>query len=546
MKEKFGESTDLDSKLLQRKAGFADELIKSFDASIGSEDLVNALFTSMGNSIRNEVRKRFLEDFGLAGLAEGTVSLLLKHLDVTGVGKMGLENIVTSRLLLDVPSVKSLIRANGSNSIKRGAKYEPVSIDRDVMHKFQVFVRAEVHWLLESKEKKQEYEDGMLAHLRQISLQSGRSTMMKFLKTTITLCYVDRLPGLLKVLYDQFGLEHPAQVEMAYSPTTSCSKELSDDGQESRLCAIRSSEGKAHTEVTVEPCSEGVSEARKELRATPENMLGPIAVVSSEKTKLNHKKKKKQKRVRREDVDTERCQPSVKEDSPTALEKVQGELDYSSHPNENEIDPLDTELKDKEAKLHEVLTSEVSLVESKGKEMSVLISAVDEVEDEKHAKQKQVADIDGQMMELQMRKDQLVKDIEDGDQKLEKILKKKTKLENFIAEKVNENKRAKRQLEKEIEDIKARQERQKSEEMARNKIEKLQPENLRLLEYIDGKIEAKEKELECPVCFEVASVPIFCCDDQHIICSDCRPKVMYLDLETLLLCQQSFSGVNLS
>ena len=94
--------------------------------------------------------------------------------------------------------------------------------------------------------------------------------------------------------------------------------------------------------------------------------------------------------------------------------------------------------------------------------------------------------------------------------------------------------------EKESEDIKARQERQKSEEMARNKIEKLQPENLRLLEYIDGKIEAKEKELECPVCFEVASVPIFCCDDQHIICSDCRPKVIYLDLETLFYVNNLF------
>jgi hypothetical protein len=136
----------------------------------------------------------------------------------------------------------------------------------------------------------------MLAHLRQISMQSGRSTMIKFLKATITLCYVDRQPELLKVLYDRLGLEHPAQVETTNSPTTSCSKELSGDGQESRLCAIRSSEGEAHTEVTVEPCSEGVSEARKELGATPEIMLGPIAVVSSEKTKLNPKKKKKQKR----------------------------------------------------------------------------------------------------------------------------------------------------------------------------------------------------------------------------------------------------------
>merc|ERR1712080_291588 len=49
--------------------------------------------------------------------------------------------------------------------------------------------------------------------------------------------------------------------------------------------------------------------------------------------------------------------------------------------------------------------------------------------------------------------------------------------------------------------------------------------NMQLLDYIDNKIAAKEKELECPVCFEVASAPIFMCNDLHLICSDCRPKV---------------------
>ena len=49
--------------------------------------------------------------------------------------------------------------------------------------------------------------------------------------------------------------------------------------------------------------------------------------------------------------------------------------------------------------------------------------------------------------------------------------------------------------------------------------------NMQLLEYIDNKIAAKEKELECPVCLEVASAPIFMCSDLHLICCDCRPKV---------------------
>ena len=49
--------------------------------------------------------------------------------------------------------------------------------------------------------------------------------------------------------------------------------------------------------------------------------------------------------------------------------------------------------------------------------------------------------------------------------------------------------------------------------------------NLELLDYIDQKIGVKERELECPVCLEVTSVPIFQCDESHLICSSCYPKV---------------------
>merc|ERR1711962_1728870 len=156
---------------------------------------------------------------------------------------------------------------------------------------------------------------------------------------------------------------------------------------------------------------------------------------------------------------------------------------------EKEEDPLAAELREKEAKLQQLWNSEVSLVETKGKEMSGLISAVDQAEDEKHAVMKKVAEIDAQMKKLQ----------------------------------INKEKRS--QLEKEVRDIKLRLEENKKSQEMKKKFETLQPENQKLLEYINRQIEAKEKELECPVCMEVASIPIFCCDDQHIICSDCRPKV---------------------
>ena len=100
---------------------------------------------------------------------------------------------------------------------------------------------------------------------------------------------------------------------------------------------------------------------------------------------------------------------ATEEKPPATLAKLQN----SSNPNEDPVNPLTAELMEKEAKLDELLKSEIDLVESKGKEMSELLSAVDEVEDEKHAVEKKVAEMKAQMSELQISMDQLVKDKED-------------------------------------------------------------------------------------------------------------------------------------
>jgi hypothetical protein len=42
---------------------------------------------------------------------------------------------------------------------------------------------------------------------------------------------------------------------------------------------------------------------------------------------------------------------------------------------------------------------------------------------------------------------------------------------------------------------------------------------------IASEIEEKERDLECPVCFEICSPPIFMCHLSHQICKQCGPKV---------------------
>ena len=44
-------------------------------------------------------------------------------------------------------------------------------------------------------------------------------------------------------------------------------------------------------------------------------------------------------------------------------------------------------------------------------------------------------------------------------------------------------------------------------------------------DFLSKSIKEKEELLMCPVCFETAEAPIFMCQEMHLICSNCRPKL---------------------
>ena len=49
--------------------------------------------------------------------------------------------------------------------------------------------------------------------------------------------------------------------------------------------------------------------------------------------------------------------------------------------------------------------------------------------------------------------------------------------------------------------------------------------NSNLIIFLTKSIEEKEAALACPVCLETAAAPIFMCQQQHLICSSCQPRV---------------------
>ena len=48
----------------------------------------------------------------------------------------------------------------------------------------------------------------------------------------------------------------------------------------------------------------------------------------------------------------------------------------------------------------------------------------------------------------------------------------------------------------------------------------------RHVNFLLNSIKDKESELECPVCLETAGGEIFSCVEQHLVCSQCRPRVV--------------------
>ena len=133
--------------LLRGKNKAAEEMRKRMGDPADTTDLLIERLVSL----RREVIAGG-EDISLAGYSEACISHLLDHLETSGASKAGVEEVVTARLLSDVAAVA----ASSNNNLAV----------RVSQHKVQVLLRAEVHWLLASRERKEEYEESILAHLR--------------------------------------------------------------------------------------------------------------------------------------------------------------------------------------------------------------------------------------------------------------------------------------------------------------------------------------------------------------------------------------------
>ena len=195
------EEATSENEMLEEKTQSAEAMMmKMGSPNVATDLLIDRLVEIQGRVISSG------EDVELAGYSEACISFLLKHLDTTGVNKTSLEEVVTARLLADVATVAR----NSKNDLTL----------RVSQHKVQVLLMAEVHWLLANQESQEEYEESILAHMRQMSLHGGQELMTDFLSGPLTQFYVVRQPDLLCLLYDELELQRPSNLNLC-SPATS-------------------------------------------------------------------------------------------------------------------------------------------------------------------------------------------------------------------------------------------------------------------------------------------------------------------------------------
>ena len=128
-----------------------------------------------------------------------------------------------------------------------------------------------------------------------------------------------------------------------------------------------------------------------------------------------------------------------------------------------------------------------------------------------------ISELEDQLSRLKQSKQETEEKLDDYTKKIEEFSLRKSSLDAELSRRVEIG----RTMEAEVVDLKKKILLKSSKR--KNLISHVsQDPNKRLLRYL---IEKKEKDLECPVCLVTASVPIYSCAENHMICSVCRPQM---------------------
>merc|ERR1711892_325326 len=207
---------------------------------------------------------------------------------------------------------------------------------------------------------------------------------------------------------------------------------------------------------------------------------------------------------------------------------------------QKENDGIEGEIKEKERELDNHKGKVEEMIGSRAKEMAKFIGMISEAEDEKEEYRKQVgkldmeiADLRKKISEVKQQQKELNTKCQQCDEQVDKMEKKRKKLEKYMESEMTKVTGEGEVIKDDIDKLKDKltSNIKATEDLANSEIPKTEVVNppkentSRLLDFMATSIKEKENDLECPVCFETADVPIFMCSEMHLICSLCKPKI---------------------
>ena len=223
---------------------------------------------------------------------------------------------------------------------------------------------------------------------------------------------------------------------------------------------------------------------------------------------------------------------------------------------QEENEDIQTKIKEKEREFDKHKDKVTEMIDNQAKAMTNYISVISKTEDERAENVKEIkkleteiTDLEAKILKIKEEQKVLNGKCHQCDVQIDKMEKKRKKLEKYMETEMRKVKQEGEDITSDIdklnEELKANI--KATEDLARMdiapKTETSQAgasggggvtnTNERLITFLTKSIKEKEADLECPVCMETAEAPIFMCQEMHLICSNCRPKVFvnyYLSL----------------
>ena len=188
---------------------------------------------------------------------------------------------------------------------------------------------------------------------------------------------------------------------------------------------------------------------------------------------------------------------------------------------ESPVAELQRRLESREQEADELRRAMDKMNEEKAKAMADLILSEGEIEEAQIKRQKEIGKLTQEI-------EKLTQESEAADQQMKQKQKKKKKLGDFQESYTTEMTAKLYMLQKEIDQL----QRMLTNPEEPNCTEPALPPDTATnasgqhLKFVERQIEEAEKDLECPVCLEIArEAPIFRCEEDHLICSKCRGKM---------------------